>query len=65
MQKYKIIIQELVIQEIKQKNKTIKKRRFIKIKEIPNIDTNELSKKCIEVKSKYRDFKYIISFEKQ
>lgn len=65
MQKYKIIIQELVIQEIKQGKRTIKRKHFIKIKEIPNIDTNELSKRCIEVKSKYRDFKYIISFEKQ
>lgn len=65
MQKYKIIIKELVIQKIKQKSRVITKRQFIKIKEIKNIDIKELSKEVIELKSKYKDFKYIIDFEKQ
>ena len=65
MQKYKITIKELVIQEIKQGKRTIRKKHFIKIRDIPNIDMSELSKKVIELKSKYRDFKYIIDFEKQ
>lgn len=65
MQKYKIIIKELIIEKIKQKNRVITKKHFIKIKEIPNIDISELSKKVIELKSKYQDFKYIIEFEKQ
>lgn len=65
MQKYKIIIKELVIQKIKQKNRIITKRQFIKIREIKNIDIKELSTKVIELKSKYKDFKYIIDFEKQ
>ena len=62
---YKIIIKELVIQKIKQKNRIITKRQFIKIREIKNIDIKELSTKVIELKSKYKDFKYIIDFEKQ
>ena len=65
MQKYKIIIKELVIQKIKQENRVITKRQFIKIREIKNIDIKELSTKVIELKSKYKDFKYIIDFEKQ
>lgn len=65
MQKYKIIIKELVIQKIKQKNRIITKRQFIKINEINGINESELSKKVIELKSKYKDFKYIIDFEKQ
>lgn len=65
MQKYKIIIKELIIEKIKQKNRVITKKHFIKIKEIPNINISELSKKVIDLKSRYRDFKYIIEFEKQ
>ena len=65
MQKYKIIIKELVIQKIKQKGRVITKRQFVKIKEVKNIDIKELSTKVIELKSKYKDFKYIIDFEKQ
>lgn len=61
---YKIIISELIIDRIVQKNRTITKRRFLKINEIPNIDIMDLSKKVIELKSKYKDFKYIIDFEK-
>ena len=64
MQKYKIIIKELVIQEIRQGKRTIKRKHFIKIKDIPNIDISDLSKKVIELKSRYRDFKYIIDFER-
>ena len=62
---YKISISELVILKIQQKNRTITKRQFIKIKEIPNIDIIDLSRKVIELKAKYKDFKYIIDFEKQ
>lgn len=65
MQKYKIIIKELVIQKIKQKSRVITKRQFIKINEIKGINESELSKEVIELKSKYKDFKYIIDFEKQ
>jgi hypothetical protein len=64
MQKYKITIKELVIQEIRQGKRTIKRKHFIKIKDIPNIDISDLSKKVIELKSRYRDFKYIIDFER-
>ena len=64
MQKYKIIIKELVIQKIKQKNRIITKRQFIKINEVKGINESELSKKVIELKSKYKDFKYIIDFER-
>ena len=65
MQKYKIVIKELVIQKIKQENRVITKRQFIKIREIKGINESELSKEVIELKSKYKDFKYIIDFEKQ
>ena len=62
---YKIIIKELVIQKIKQKNRVITKRQFIKIREIKGINESELSKKVISLKKCYQDFKYIIDFEKQ
>ena len=65
MQKYKIIIKELVIQKIKQKDRIITKRQFIKIREIKGINESELSRKVISLKSEYKDFKYIIDFEKQ
>ena len=62
---YKIIIKELVLHKIEQKSRIITKKQFIKINEIKGINESELSKKVIELKSKYKDFKYIIDFEKQ
>lgn len=61
---YKIIVKELIIHKIQQKNRTITKRQFIKIKEINNININDLSKKVIDLKKVYKDFKYIIDFER-
>ena len=62
---YKIIIKELVLHKIEQKGRLIAKKQFVKINEIKGINESELSKKVIELKSKYKDFKYIIDFEKQ
>ena len=62
---YKIIIKELVLLKVQQKNRVITKRQFVKIKEIKGINESELSKEVISLKSKYKDFKYIIDFEKQ
>ena len=62
---YKIIVKELVLHRIEQKNRVITKRQFVKIKEIKGINESELSEKVISLKSKYKDFKYIIDFEKQ
>ena len=50
---------------MQQKNRVITRKQFIKIKQIDNIKYDDLSKKVIELKSKYKDFKYIIDFEKQ
>ena len=61
---YKIIVKELVIQKIKQKNRVITKRQFVKIKEIKGINESELSKEVISLKKCYQDFKYIIDFER-
>lgn len=61
---YKIIVKQLIITKIKQKNRTINKKQFIKIKEVPNIKIENLSKEVIELAKIYRDFKYIIDFEK-
>ena len=61
---YQIIIKELVINKVQQKNRIITKKHFIKIKEINGIKYNELSKKVIELKKTYKDFKYIIEFER-
>lgn len=58
---YKIIVYELIVFEVKQVNKTIKKRYFQKIKTLHNIDIKNLSKEFLQVKNKYKDFKYIIS----
>lgn len=58
---YKIIIYELKIFEIKQAKRTIKKRYFQKVKTIHNIDIKNLSKEFLQVKNKYKDFKYIVS----
>jgi hypothetical protein len=62
---YKIIISELIVLKIQQKKRIITRRQFIKIKEIKDININDLSKKVIELKKIYKDFKYIINFEKQ
>ena len=62
---YKIIIKELVLHKIEQKGRVITKRHFVKIKEIKGINESELSKKVINLKKCYQDFKYIIDFEKQ
>ena len=61
---YKIIIYETVYNHIQQKNRTITKKQFIKINEIDSIKYEELTKKVIDLKSKYKDFKYIIDFKK-
>lgn len=61
---YKIIVKELILHKIAQKNRVITKRQFVKIREIKGINESELSKKLIELKSKYKDFKYIIDFER-
>lgn len=62
---YKIIISEVIIHKIEQKNRTITKKRFVKIKEIYNINKKDLSERVIALKKVYRDFKYIIDFEEQ
>lgn len=62
---YKIIISEVIINKIEQKNRTITKKRFVKIKEIYNINKKDLSERVIALKKVYRDFKYIIDFEEQ
>ena len=62
---YKIIISEVIINKIEQKNRTITKKQFVKIKEIYNIDKKDLSERVIALKKLYRDFKYIIDFEEQ
>ena len=61
---YKIIVKELILHRIEQKNRVITKKQFIKIKEIKNINVNELSKRVIDLKKIYKDFKYIIEFER-
>ena len=62
---YKIIISEVIINKIEQKGRTITKKRFVKIKEIYNINKKDLSERVIALKKLYRDFKYIIDFEEQ
>lgn len=62
---YKIIISEVIIHKIEQKNRTITKKQFVKIKEIYNINKKDLSERVIALKKLYRDFKYIIDFEEQ
>lgn len=61
---YKIIVYETLYQHIQQKNRIITKKQFIKINEIDNIKCSELTKKVIDLKGKYKDFKYIIDFKK-
>ena len=65
MQKYKIIVEELILEKIKQKSRTITKKRFIKIKEVKDIPLEDASKKALELKKHYRDFKYIVTIHKQ
>ena len=62
---YKKIISEVIIHKIEQKNRTITKKQFVKIKEIYNINKKDLSERVIALKKLYRDFKYIIDFEEQ
>ena len=62
---YKIIISEVIINKIEQKNRTITKKQFVKIKEIYNINKKDLLERVIALKKVYRDFKYIIDFEEQ
>lgn len=62
---YKIIISEVIIHKIEQKNRTITKKQFVKIKEIYNVNKKDLSERVIALKKLYRDFKYIIDFEEQ
>ena len=62
---YKIIISEVIINKIEQKNRTITKKQFVKTKEIYNINKKDLSERVIALKKLYRDFKYIIDFEEQ
>lgn len=62
---YKIIIYEVVIFKVKQKDRTIKKKYFKKLYTEHNIDIKELSKANIEIGKKYNDFKYIQSILKE
>lgn len=62
---YKIIIYEVVLFKVKQKNRTIKKKYFKKLYTEHNIDIKELSKVNIEIGKKYNDFKYIQSILKE
>lgn len=59
---YKIIVYELVLFQVQQKNRIITKRYFQKIKTIDKIDIKDLSNKMIDLKNKYNDSKYIIDF---
>ena len=61
---YKVIIYETLYQHIQQKNRIITKKQFIKIKEIDRIRYEDLTKKVIDLKKIYKDFKYIIEFER-
>ena len=62
---YKIIIYEVVIFNVKQSNRTIKKKYFKKLCTEHNIDIKDLSKANIEISKKYNDFKYIQSILKE
>lgn len=62
---YKIIIYKLIVFEITQKNRVIKKRYFQKVKMINNINLSELSNKSIEYKQIYNDNCYIFSILKE
>lgn len=59
---YKIIVYELIIFEVKQTGRTIKKRYFQKIKSVSDVSIKDLSKTMLELKQKYNDNKYIIDF---
>lgn len=62
---YKIIIYEVVIFNVKQSNRTIKKKYFKKLYTEHNINIQDLSKANIEIGKKYNDFKYIQSILKE
>ena len=65
MTNYKIIIYKLIIFEVTQQNRVIKKKYFQKIKTINNINVKDLTKKFIEYKAIYKDNCYIFSEIKQ
>lgn len=58
---YKLIVYQILYKHIKQKNRTIQKKYFLKIKEVPNIKKEDLSVKSIELARNYKDTCYIIS----
>lgn len=63
MQRYKVIIYELIIFKVKQTTeRTITKRYFQKIKSVSDVSIQNLSKTMLELKQKYNDNKYIIDF---
>lgn len=62
MQKYKIIIYELIIFKVEQTGRTITKRYFQKIKSVSDVPVHNLSKTMLDLKQKYNDNKYIIDF---
>lgn len=59
---YKIIVYELILFQVQQKNRILKKKYFRKLKTIDKIDIKDLSNKMIDLKNKYNDSKYIIDF---
>ena len=61
---YKLIVYQILYKHIKQKNRTIQKKYFLKIKEVPNIRKEDLSVKSIELARSYKDTCYIISYLK-
>lgn len=62
MQKYKIIVYELIIFKVEQTGRTIKKRYFQKVKSVPSVPAKDLSKTMLELKQRYKDNKYVIDF---
>lgn len=59
---YKIIVYELIVFEVKQVNRTIKKRYFQRIKSVPDVSIKDLSKMMIDLKQQFSDNKYVIDF---
>lgn len=63
---YKIIIYELKIFKIKQTNRIITKRYFLKLKTIHDIAFKDLTRQELEIKKGiYKDSKYITSAIKE
>ena len=58
---YKIIVYELVIINVNVGNRIVKKKYFNKVYSLHNIASNEISLKTIELKQRYKEFKYIFS----